>query len=98
MKAIVFSAFGDADVLRLEELPDPVAKEGEVVLRVRAAGVNFADTLFRRGQYFVRPVFPQIPGMECAGEVESVGPGVTGWKAGDRAMALAMGSYAERVV
>lgn len=98
MKAIRFTRVGPPEVLALEDAPDPVARAGQVVVRVRAIGVNFADTRFRRGEYFVRPVFPAIPGMEAAGEIESIGDGVTGVTVGDRVMALGAGAYAERMV
>ena len=98
MKAIRFSALGEPEVLVLEDIPEPSPSPDEVLLRVRAIGVNFADTRFRRGTYFVRAVFPQIPGMECAGEIEAVGANVQGWKVGDRVMALAANAYAEKLV
>ncbi len=98
MHAIRFHELGDVDVLRYEEIPDPTAGPGEVLLAVRAVGLNYADTMFRRGTYFVRPVFPQIPGMECAGEVLAVGDGVTEVKPGDRVMCLSANAYAERLV
>ena len=67
-------------------------------MRVRAAGVNFADTRFRMGQYFVRPSFPQVVGMEAAGEVEAIGEGVTDVRVGDRVMVLGSNAYAEKML
>ncbi len=98
MKAIRFHATGEVDVLRFEEVPDPKAGPGEFVVRVRAIGVNFADTRFRRGEYFIRPVFPQVPGMECAGEIVALGEGASGFAVGDRVMALGANAYAEQLV
>lgn len=99
VKAIRFHRLGGPEVLQLEEVPDPQPGEGEVLIRVRAAGVNFGDTMFREGRYLVRPAFPQIPGMEAAGEVEALGAGVTGLQVGDRVMVLGgSGAYAERLV
>jgi NADPH2:quinone reductase len=99
MRAIRFHSVGGPEVLRLEQVPDPVPGAGELLVRVRAVGVNFADTRFRRGEYFVRPQFPQIPGMESAGEVVALGAGTTGVAVGDRVMVLGgMGAYAELLV
>lgn len=99
MKAIRFHQLGGPEVLQLEEVPDPNPSEGEVRIRVRAAGLNFGDTMFREGKYLVRPTFPQIPGMEAAGEVEALGPGATGLSVGDRVMVLGgSGAYAEKLV
>lgn len=95
MKAIRFHALGDADVLRFEDVAEPTPGPGEVLLRVRTIGVNYADTLFRRGLYVVAPVFPQIPGMEAAGEIVALGPDVGGFAVGDRVMAIGKDAYAE---
>jgi NADPH:quinone reductase len=95
MRAIRFHSLGEPDVLKYEEVPDPTPQPGHVVVRVRAAGVNFADTRFRRGTYFVRPRFPQIPGMELAGEVAGLGNGVAGLAVGDRVMGFGNGTYAD---
>lgn len=84
MKAIRIHAHGGPEVLRLEDVPDPVAKSGEVVLHVRAASVNHLDMFVRRGMPGVKIPLPRIPGADAAGEVESVGPGVTAFKPGDR--------------
>jgi NADPH2:quinone reductase len=95
MKAIRFDKLGEPEVLRYEEAPDPAVPDDGVVIRVRAIGVNFADTRYRRGTYFVRPRFPAIPGMEAAGEVVAVGAAGAGFKVGDRVVALGMNAYAE---
>jgi len=89
---------GGPEVLELASMPDPEPAEGEVVLRVRATAVNRADILQRRGNYPPPPGASDVLGLEAAGTVERIGPGVTGWSEGDRAMALLSGGgYAERV-
>jgi len=99
MHAIRFHRVGGAEVLALETVEAPALRPGSVRVRVRAAGVNFADVHFRKGEYFQKPVFPQIPGMEAGGEIEAVGEGVTDLRAGDRVIALASdGAYAESLV
>jgi putative PIG3 family NAD(P)H quinone oxidoreductase len=86
-------------VLRIGETPEPVLGAGELRLRVAATAVNRADLLQRQGMYPPPPGASPILGLECAGTVIEVGLGVTGWKPGDRAMALlAGGGYAEQVV
>ncbi|MCC6998361.1 MAG: zinc-binding dehydrogenase [Deltaproteobacteria bacterium] len=98
MKAIRFHEIGEPEVLRLEDVPDPTPPPGAVLIRVRAIGINYADTRFRRGAYFVTPKFPQIPGMEVAGEIAALGDGSAGVAVGDRVMALCADAYAEYVV
>ena len=96
MKAIVVSKTGGPEVLELREQELGPPGPGQARVRVRAAGVNFIDVYFRTGLY-PRPL-PFVSGLEGAGTVESVGPGVTGLAAGDRvAWASAPGSYAEAV-
>ncbi|MBZ4422637.1 quinone oxidoreductase [Myxococcus sp. RHSTA-1-4] len=95
MKAIRYHEVGGPEVLRLEEVPDPVPGPGEVRIRVRAAGVNFADTERRRGLYDAQAPLPRILGSEAAGVVESVGPGVDASWLGRRVVALTVRSYAE---
>lgn len=98
MRAVTVPEPGDADVLRLAEVPDPVAGPGEVVIRVAAAGVNGADLSQRRGFYPSPPGAPAWPGLEASGTILSVGPGVDRWHAGDRVCALLPGGgYAELV-
>ncbi|MCP3104028.1 zinc-binding dehydrogenase, partial [Myxococcus sp. K15C18031901] len=95
MKAIRYHEVGGPEVLRLEEVPAPTPGPGEVLIRVKAAGVNFADTERRRGLYDANAPLPRILGSEAAGLVEQVGPGVdTSWL-GRRVVALAPNSYAE---
>ena len=98
MRAIRFHRLGGPEVMQLEDVAEPVPGPGEVLLAVRAVGVNFADTHFRKGEYFIRPQFPQVPGMEAAGEIVAIGAGVTGLAVGDRVMALGMNAYAERML
>ena len=98
MKAIVVTAPGGPENLRLEEVPDPRPAAGEVVLAVAASAVNRADIMQREGRYPPPPGASEILGLEAAGTVLGTGPGVEGWAPGDRAMALlAGGGYAERV-
>ena len=97
MKAVIVEKPGDESVLKLGEAPDPEIKPDELLIRVRAAGVNRADILQRQGFYPPPHGASEIIGLECAGEVEAVGSAVTGWKIGDRAMALLPGGgYAEK--
>jgi NADPH:quinone reductase-like Zn-dependent oxidoreductase len=77
MRAVVTTRHGGPEVLRVEERPDPPIGAGEVRIAVRAAGLNFADTLARVGLYPDAPDPPCVVGYEVAGEVESVGEGVT---------------------
>ena len=95
MKAVVFEKLGGPEVLHLAEVPKPEVKPGMVLIKVRAAGINFADTLFREGQYLMQPQLPDIPGVEAAGEIEAVGPGVTNLKPGQRVAAMGSKMYAE---
>jgi NADPH:quinone reductase-like Zn-dependent oxidoreductase len=83
MQALWFNEHGTADVLRLGEVPDPVAGPGEVLIRVRAAACNFNDIWARQGLERVHIPLPHISGTEAAGEVVAVGPRVTEWKPGD---------------
>lgn len=83
---------------RLGTLPDPVAGPGELLVEVRAAGVNHAEPMQLAGRYPPPPGESEVPGLECAGVVAAVGGGVEGWAPGDRVMALlAGGGHAERV-
>lgn len=86
MKAILCTHFGGPDDLELADIPEPVAKAGEAVVQIKAAALNFFDTLIIAGKYQHKPPFPFSPASEFAGVVESVGEGVTDMKPGDRVM------------
>ncbi|MGW5352356.1 NADPH:quinone oxidoreductase family protein [Streptomyces sp. NPDC004031] len=77
------------EVMRLDDVPEPEPGPGEVLLRVRAAGVNFPDALLCRGEYQIRPPLPFTPGVELCGEIAALGPGVTGLAEGDRVISTA---------
>jgi NADPH:quinone reductase len=89
MKAIVIHQFGPPDVLSYEDAPDPQPRDGEVRIRIHAATVNrVLDVSLRAGKEAARgPVLPLIPGVDCAGVVDAVGPGVTQWRKGMRVAA-----------
>jgi NADPH:quinone reductase len=84
MKAIRVHAFGGPEVLKLEEVPDPVAGPGQVVIDVKAIGVNPVEAYIRTGTYATKPSLPYTPGNDVAGVVKEVGAGVTSVKAGQR--------------
>lgn len=92
MKAVVFTGKGGPEVIEIRDLPDPVPSRGEVLVRVRAAALNRADLLQRRGLYPPPPGHREdVPGLELAGEVAAVGAGVVAWKPGDRVMCITAG-------
>lgn len=97
MKAILCERFAPLDALVWADRPDPQPEPGHVVVRIRAAGLNFADALLVQGLYQSRPPFPFVPGSELAGEVVAAGDGVEGFEPGDRVMAYSttMGAFAE---
>jgi NADPH:quinone reductase len=97
MKAIRVYEFGGPEVMRLEETSTPLSGPGQVVLAVKAAGVNPVDTYIRSGQYALKPALPYTPGLDAAGVIAAVGEGVTGWAVGDRVYSAGTvsGSYAE---
>ena len=98
MRAGVLTAHGGPEVLEVRELPDPAPGPGEVLVRVAAAGINFADTMARVGIYPDAPKPPCVLGYEVAGTVEAVGPDVESRRAGDRVMAgTRFGGQAELV-
>jgi putative PIG3 family NAD(P)H quinone oxidoreductase len=98
VRAVVITSPGGPEVLNLEEVPDPVPGEGEVLVEVTAAGVNPADVMQRQGFYPPPPGASAYPGLECSGRITKVGPGVPGWREGDSVCALmAGGGYAELV-
>jgi len=100
MRAIVYTGAGGPEVIAIREVPTPTPGAGEVRVRVQAAGLNRADIYQRRGGYPAPPGWPpDIPGLEYAGDVDAVGPGVTRWRPGDRVMGLVGGGgQAEAVV
>jgi NADPH2:quinone reductase len=99
MKALLCKEWGLPESLRLEEVPDPQPGRGQVVVDVKAAAVNFPDTLIIQNLYQFKPPLPFAAGAECAGVVRAVGEGVTHLKPGDRVMALTLyGSFAEQVL
>jgi NADPH2:quinone reductase len=105
MKAIRVHEFGGPEKLKLEDIADLSAGPGEIVVRVRAAGVNPVDAYIHTGSYARKPPLPYTPGQDGAGEVESVGASVTAFKAGDRVYIAGVGNtvagagtYAERAI
>jgi synaptic vesicle membrane protein VAT-1 len=99
MRQMVIARHGPPDVFALRESPDPVPGDGEIRIRVRAAGINFADVLARIGIYPDAPKPPMVVGYEVAGVVDAKGPGVHSLHEGDRVIALThFGGYADRVV
>ncbi len=98
MKAILCHEFGPIDTLRWEEAPDPVAGPGDVLIEVRAAGVNFPDGLLVKGEYQLKPPCPFTPGHEVAGIVRQIGEKVTSVAIGARvATVCGIGGFAEWV-
>ena len=98
MKAVLCKAYGPPESLVIEELPSPAPGPGEVVVSVKAAGVNFPDVLIIENKYQVKPPLPFSPGSELAGVVKTVGADVVGFKAGDSVMAITgYGAFAEEV-
>ena len=99
MRALLCKQYGPPETLLIEELPDPVAGPGEVLVDVKAAGINFPDVLVIAGTYQVKIPPPFVPGNEAAGIVEAVGDGVTRFKTGDRVIITPnAGGFAEKCV
>jgi len=100
MKAIRVHQFGGPEVLKLEEVPDLQPGPGQVVVRVRAAGVNPVEAYVRTGTYAMKPTLPYTPGADAAGVVAAVGEGVTSVKVGDRVYTSGSlsGTYAEQTL
>jgi NADPH:quinone reductase len=92
MRVAQFSEFGGPQALRLEEVAEPAAGPGDVVIAVTAVGLNFFDTLLLRNQYQVSPPLPFSPGAEIAGTIEGFGADVTGFKLGQRVVAYIGGN------
>ena len=98
MKAALCSRWGGPETLEIGEAPSPEPAPGEILVGVRACGLNFADTLMIQGKYQERPDFPFSPGLEVSGEVLALGEGVSGFAVGDSVIAFCgHGGLAERV-
>jgi NADPH2:quinone reductase len=96
MRALVCHAYGPIDSLKVEDIPQPVPKAGEVLVKVRAAGVSFAAMLGVQGKHQNKPPMPYVPGNELAGHVVALGDGVTNVSIGDRiATGVSQGAFAE---
>ncbi len=99
MKAVLCKAWGLPDTLVVEELPDLVAGAGQVVIDVKAAGVNFPDVLIIQNKYQFKPELPFTPGSELSGVVRAIGDGVSNIKVGDKVIAfIGHGAFAQQVV
>ena len=91
MKALVCKEYGPPEKLCIEEQDDPLPRDGEVLVDIKAAGINFPDVLMIGGNYQVKIPPPFVPGGEVAGIVEAVGNGVTRYQPGDRVIAIPPG-------
>lgn len=100
MKAIRVHDFGPPSVMKIEDIPDPKAGPGQLVVSVKAAGINPVDTYIRAGTYAKKPALPFTPGFDAAGVVESIGEGVRRFKAGDRVYLSGniSGAYAQKTL
>ena len=99
MRAMVSEAVGGPSTLKLKELPSDAVGKGQVRVEVHAAGVNFPDTLIIEDKYQFKPPRPFAPGHEIAGVINEVGPGVSGYKKGDRVIGMiGHGGYATEAV
>lgn len=95
MKAVRINETGGPEVMHIEEIETPTPKTGEILIKVAAAGINYADLAQRQGAYLTRTITPTTPGFEFAGTVEALGPGVTSPAVGTRVVAFGEGGYAE---
>lgn len=95
MKAVRINETGGPEVMHIEEIETPTPKTGEILIKVAAAGINYADLAQRQGAYLTRTITPTTPGFEFAGTVEAFGPGVTSPAVGTRVVAFGEGGYAE---
>src|ERR1700704_498577 len=99
MKAVLCKAWGPPDTLVVEDVPSPAPGKGQLLVSVKASGVNFPDVLLIQNKYQFKPELPFSPGSEIAGVVRQVGEGVHGFMPGDRVMAhIRSGGYAEEAV
>ena len=98
MRAVVLTRYGGPEVLRITDVAGPVPRAGEVRVKIRVIGINFAEVLSRRGVYGWAPALPYIPGMEAFGEIDAVGEGVTTHEIGDLVVVgTQFGTYAELI-
>src|SRR5580700_10005201 len=98
MRQVWITRTGPLEVLQVREAPDPEPKAGEVIVRVRAAGINFADLMARMGLYPDAPKLPCVVGYEVAGTVDRVGEGVSGFAEGDRVFGMPrFGGYTDTI-
>ncbi|MEO8629977.1 MAG: alcohol dehydrogenase catalytic domain-containing protein, partial [Betaproteobacteria bacterium] len=98
MRAVMCREFGPPEKLSVENVPSPIADANQVVISVKAASVNFPDTLMIQGKYQIKAEPPFSPGFEVAGVVKQIGAGVSTFKPGDRVMAVTTwGGFAEEV-
>jgi NADPH2:quinone reductase len=99
MKALLCEELGAADTLVIRDLPPEQPGPGQIAIAVKAAALNFFDTLIIQGRYQTKPALPFSPSAECAGTVAALGPGVSGWRIGERVAAwLGHGAARERVI
>ena len=99
MKAIVCNELGPIENLKLEDVDTPTVGKGEVLVEIKAAGVNYPDTLVVQGKYQIKPPTPYVPGGEASGIVAEIGEGVTDWAVGDRVIVTPLGgAFAEYCV
>lgn len=99
MKALLCESHGPAETLVIRDLPEPQPGPGEIAIAVKAAALNFFDTLIIENRYQTKPALPFSPSAECAGTVAAIGDGVIGWRIGDRVAAwLGYGAARERVI
>ncbi|XP_002735085.1 synaptic vesicle membrane protein VAT-1 homolog-like [Saccoglossus kowalevskii] len=98
MRSVVLTGFGGLNKMRVMKRPEPTPQEGEVMIRVKACGVNFYDLMVRQGAIDNPPKTPLVLGFECSGEVESVGEGVTDFQVGNKVMGISnFGAWSELV-
>ena len=99
MKAMLSTAPGGPETLELTEMPQPEPKKGQVRIRIRAAGLNFPDTLIIKDLYQMKPPRPFAPGGEVSGDVDAVGEGVSNVAVGDRVLAMTgFGGFATDII
>src|SRR5687768_5355081 len=98
MKALLSNSPGGPETLALTDVPDPVAGQGQLLVRIRACAINYPDVLIIEDKYQFKPPRPFAPGGEVAGVIDAVGEGVSGWEVGDRLIAYhGHGGLAEKV-